>query len=96
MTVEPSRFTAGSKSLSEKRSKHFLPRYNRCRRQTKRRAKTDFLFPPQQQHELAEQLSVSGRQLEYVELESIQGHDSFLVDMDRFRPTIARFFATED
>jgi len=53
---------------------------------------TDFLFPPHQQQELAERLSVPGRDLEYVELESIQGHDSFLVDMDRFRPTIARFF----
>jgi len=53
---------------------------------------TDFLFPPHQQQELAERLSAPGRDLEYVELESIQGHDSFLVDMDRFRPTIARFF----
>jgi homoserine acetyltransferase len=25
-------------------------------------------------------------------LDSIQGHDSFLVDMDRFRPAIADFF----
>jgi homoserine acetyltransferase len=25
-------------------------------------------------------------------LDSIQGHDSFLVDMDRFRPLIAAFF----
>ncbi len=58
--------------------------------------KSDFLFPSHQQHELAEQLSISGRELEYVELGSIQGHDSFLVDMDRFRPTIARFFAPKD
>jgi homoserine O-acetyltransferase len=55
--------------------------------------KTDFLYPPHQQRVLAEQLSVPGRELEYVELESIHGHDSFLVDMDRFRPTIAKFFA---
>ena len=25
-------------------------------------------------------------------LPSIQGHDSFLVDMDRFRPAVASFF----
>jgi homoserine acetyltransferase len=25
-------------------------------------------------------------------LDSIQGHDSFLVDMDQFRPAIAKFF----
>ncbi len=54
---------------------------------------SDFLFPPHQQQELAAQLSVAAREMEYVELESIQGHDSFLVDMDRFRPTIARFLA---
>ena len=53
---------------------------------------SDFLFPPHQQQELAERLSAPGRDLEYVELKSIQGHDSFLVDMDRFRPTIAKFF----
>ena len=53
---------------------------------------TDCLFPLYQQEELAEQLSIPGREFEYVALESIQGHDSFLVDMDRFRPTIARFF----
>lgn len=53
---------------------------------------TDFLFPPHQQEELAAQLAVSGRDVEFVLLESIQGHDSFLVDMDRFRPTIAGFF----
>jgi hypothetical protein len=28
-----------------------------------------------------------------VELPSIQGHDSFLVDMDGFRPPVAEFFA---
>jgi homoserine acetyltransferase len=27
-----------------------------------------------------------------VALPSIQGHDSFLVDMDRFRPVIAGFY----
>jgi homoserine O-acetyltransferase len=54
---------------------------------------TDFLFPFHQQRELAEQLGATGRDVELLELPSIQGHDSFLVDMDRFRPAIARFFA---
>ena len=54
---------------------------------------TDFLFPIQQQHELADGLSGNGRKVEFVELESLQGHDSFLVDMDNYRPIIARFFA---
>ncbi len=55
--------------------------------------KTDFLFPIYQQQELAEGLRKGGCDVDYVELESIQGHDSFLVDMDRFRPVIADFFA---
>jgi len=55
--------------------------------------KTDFLFPIDQQRELAEGLSGRGREVEFIELSSLQGHDSFLVDMDNYRPLIARFFA---
>ena len=55
--------------------------------------KTDFLFPIHQQQELAEGLSGNGRKVEYHELDSLQGHDSFLVDMDRYRPILAKFFA---
>jgi len=53
---------------------------------------TDFLFPIQQQRELADGLSGNGREVAFVELDSLQGHDSFLVDMDNYRPIIARFF----
>lgn len=54
---------------------------------------TDFLFPIEQQRELAELMDRPGRPVDLVELASIQGHDSFLVDMDRFRPVVAEFFA---
>ncbi len=54
---------------------------------------TDFLFPIHQQRELAEGLASPGREIEFVALNSLQGHDSFLVDMDSYRPLIARFFA---
>ncbi len=54
---------------------------------------TDFLFPVYQQQELAELLRGAGREVEYVELDCIQGHDSFLVNMDSFRPVVAEFFA---
>jgi homoserine O-acetyltransferase len=54
---------------------------------------TDFLFPIYQQRELADGLEAAGREVEFVELNSLQGHDSFLVDMDSYRPLIARFFA---
>ena len=53
---------------------------------------TDFLFPLQQQHDLAEGLSAAGVEVDYRPLASTQGHDSFLVDMDRFRPAISSFF----
>ncbi len=53
---------------------------------------SDFLFPIAQQRELAAGLRQSVGDVQLVELASIQGHDSFLVDMDRFRPVIAAFF----
>lgn len=54
-------------------------------------AKSDTLFPPQQQKEIAEGLSQSGTKVEYKELQSIQGHDSFLVDIDAFGKEISKF-----
>ena len=55
--------------------------------------KTDFLFPIYQQQELADGLTKAGRQVEYVALDSLQGHDSFLVDMDSYRPIVSKFFS---
>lgn len=52
---------------------------------------TDLLFPVAQQQELAEGLAGGGREVQFVRLPSLQGHDSFLVDMDRFRPVVADF-----
>ena len=54
---------------------------------------TDLLFPIHQQHELATGLSKVVADTELVELDCIKGHDSFLVDMDAFRPVISRFLA---
>lgn len=53
---------------------------------------TDFLFPIEQQEELAVGLKNVVADVRFRRLASIQGHDSFLVDMDRFRPAIADFF----
>ncbi len=54
---------------------------------------TDFLFPVDQQAEIAHLLHRHGRRVRFESLGSIQGHDSFLVDMDRFAPVMADFFA---
>ncbi len=53
---------------------------------------TDLLFPVQQQREIADALKLGNGEVEYVEIDSIHGHDSFLVDMDQFRPPIKAFF----
>ena len=53
---------------------------------------TDVLFPIEQQKELAEELDDGEREVQLFVLPSIQGHDSFLVDMDRFRPVLCDFF----
>jgi len=58
--------------------------------------KTDLLFPPDQQLEIAEGLRGAGISTEFAELDSIQGHDAFLVDTERFAPRVARFFAHLD
>jgi homoserine O-acetyltransferase/O-succinyltransferase len=55
---------------------------------------TDLLFPIEQQQELADGLSNDSRTVQFARLPSIQGHDSFLVDMDRFRPVVSEFLAT--
>lgn len=54
---------------------------------------TDLLFPVDQQQELADALASGGREVQFVRLDSLQGHDSFLVDMDRFRPVVGEFLA---
>ena len=53
---------------------------------------TDILFPLRQQRELAEYLTAVCKDTKLVELDSILGHDSFLVDMDAFRPVLVEFF----
>jgi homoserine O-acetyltransferase len=55
---------------------------------------TDFLFPLDQQEEIASILREQGRNVRFAPLPSVQGHDSFLVDYDRFCPTIGDFMGT--
>lgn len=55
--------------------------------------KSDVLFPLYQQQELADALRELGREVQFVVLDSINGHDSFLLDRDRFGPVVRAFFA---
>ncbi len=56
---------------------------------------SDILFPLQQQEALADGLRSQVPEVDFRPLASIQGHDSFLVDMDRFRPAVASFFSPD-
>jgi len=52
---------------------------------------TDILFPLQQQEQIAEGLQAAGAQVEFVALDSPQGHDAFLVDIDNYSRAIGGF-----
>jgi len=55
---------------------------------------SDSLFPIHQQREVADALSKVCHTVRFEALDSIQGHDSFLVDMDRFRPVMCDFLSS--
>jgi homoserine O-acetyltransferase len=55
---------------------------------------TDFLWPIHQQKEIVEMFSANGVDSSFELLPSIQGHDSFLVDYDRFCPVVEEYFKT--
>jgi homoserine O-acetyltransferase len=53
---------------------------------------TDFLWPPHQQKEIADRFAAAGVDSRLQMLDSDQGHDSFLVDYERFCPAVAEYF----
>jgi homoserine O-acetyltransferase len=54
---------------------------------------TDILFPIEQQKEIAEGLIKAGRNVQFVSIDSINGHDAFLVDREHFSPVVSDFLA---
>lgn len=58
--------------------------------------KTDILFPLEQQEEIYNGINKAGRNVEFVRLPSINGHDSFLIDEEHFAPVVQKFFAEID
>lgn len=54
---------------------------------------TDILFPLSQQEDIAIGLRAAGAEVDFVALDSPQGHDAFLVDIPRFGAAIAGFLA---
>jgi len=54
---------------------------------------TDILFPLTQQQQIADGLRAAGADVEFVPLDSPQGHDAFLVDIARFGAAIKGFLS---
>lgn len=54
---------------------------------------SDFLYPPAQQQELADVLSLDGRTCSYHTIDSVFGHDGFLVEHDKLASMLDEFFA---
>ena len=54
---------------------------------------TDILFPLSQQEEIADGLRAAGVEVDFVPLDSPQGHDAFLDDIARFGAAISNFLA---
>jgi len=53
---------------------------------------TDILWPPHQQREICRGLTAHGVDCDPKLLPSVQGHDAFMVDYDRFCPAVADYF----
>ena len=54
---------------------------------------SDFLYPPHQQQALADVLTTEGRSCAYHTIESVYGHDGFLVEHDKLASMLTDFFA---
>ena len=54
---------------------------------------TDMLFPIEQQREIADYLRAAGPAVEFHAFPSLQGHDAFLVDHERFESAIRGFLS---
>ncbi len=52
---------------------------------------TDILFPGRQQREIAELMRDTGTEVDYVEIDSVNGHDAFLIDDEHFSPVVRKF-----
>mgnify|MGYP003655900006 FL=1 len=54
---------------------------------------TDILFPLKQQAEIAAVMRATGSEVAFVEIDSVNGHDAFLIDDEHFSPVVKNFLA---
>ncbi len=55
---------------------------------------TDILFPLEQQETIAKGLEAAGAKVDFVALDSPQGHDAFLVDIENYSRAIGGFLGS--
>ena len=54
---------------------------------------TDTLFPLRQQEEIAAAMRQAGHKVEFCRIDSVNGHDAFLIDDEHFTPVMKTFLA---
>ncbi|HEX7094501.1 MAG TPA: homoserine O-acetyltransferase, partial [Acidimicrobiales bacterium] len=57
---------------------------------------SDVLYPTYQQEQLRDELRAAGVRCDYHLIESPQGHDGFLLEIERFGPLVAEFLTAID
>lgn len=57
---------------------------------------SDVLYPPYQQHELRNLLRAAGVRVGFYDIESVDGHDGFLLESVQIAPIVAAFLDGAD
>lgn len=55
---------------------------------------SDILFPTFQQQEIVKLLNRQGKDVMYSEIDSLYGHDAFLIELDKINPAVKKFLET--
>jgi homoserine O-acetyltransferase len=58
--------------------------------------RSDVLYPPYQQHELRNLLRAAGVRVGFYEIDSLDGHDGFLLESAQIAPLVAAFLDGAD
>ena len=57
--------------------------------------KSDWRFPPERSKEIVDALIEAEKKVSYLNIDSIQGHDSFLMKNDRYENAIKSFLKSD-
>jgi homoserine O-acetyltransferase len=52
---------------------------------------SDVLYPKHQQEQICRLVSAAGTPCEYLEIDSVHGHDAFLIDVDQVGTALSTF-----